>query len=205
MERAACIYYSNGFTENAKGIMSFYKAHLGAQMNRFVDKSCKTDTDCNLVPSCYEYYYHRTPCQIFRLDIGKCKFFYETDKEIADCKKDATEEMDKCEIEYSDRGSSPAPPKGTFLPANKNYVSACQGPVLCNNKCRCDDSDLKEKKVECVNSRCLAISPAIATDEEAPVPVNEEKDMVPQPEPDPQINPGTTNKQKTSSGGGATQ
>ena len=138
----SCIYASNGFQENAKGIQSIYNGLLGAppaetiddRLATYTDKSCQVDEDCVLVPECryaggkaYHNYKGYYPNEIF------------------------------------------------FAPANKNFVTECQGTVLCEGACRCDSQKRERKSVKyirnedgrvtqtlfptvrlrCVNSQCI--------------------------------------------------
>ena len=47
----ACVYYSSGFTQNAEGAMSTYKAIVG-KTDTSLYTSCQKDSDCAYVPSC---------------------------------------------------------------------------------------------------------------------------------------------------------
>ena len=51
-KQLACIYKSNGFTQDAKGAMSFYKALFGPDRNDVSAYSfCSVNSDCTLIPS----------------------------------------------------------------------------------------------------------------------------------------------------------
>ena len=56
---------------------------------------------------------------------------------------------------------------GVLLPVNKDYVAACSGFVLCNDKCRCDSqenlSTTEYQQVSCVNSQCISSVRTVST------------------------------------------
>ena len=55
-----------------------------------------------------------------------------------------------------------------FIPANKNYVTECQGSILCRGTCPCESQKTEYvfgsksvMRAKCVNSQCQAVSEQI--------------------------------------------
>ncbi len=119
----ACIYQSDGFTEDAKGILATYKAinynykDRDKYNKKYNHLYCKNDLDCNLVPITNE-------CNVAEDDLvelienSEQNFFVDKEKD--------------------------------FIPMNKHaseiyYLSCMQNgesPPKCNGKCRCSDTEI---------------------------------------------------------------
>ena len=134
----SCIYTSAGYAENAKGMVNIYNALSGGGRPERM-------YDEMMNP------YVDKSCQVDEdcVYVPNCAFDERTNK-------------------FPPPNFEVYKGKSYLTPANRNYVSACQGPVLCDGNCRCErrtrryfnrvlskGSGWKTLTPRCVNSQCV--------------------------------------------------
>ena len=167
----ACVYASGGFTENSKGIMSFYQALSEKNTNMRVkgDQYCSVDEDCTFAPVCNNQNNHKIP--------GRKICYLKNGKNI--CEVDGIN-LGEVEVGGAGGGEEELLPQ-KLLPMNKTmaevyYMENClENKTLCNNKCRCGNTE--EIKVlsndgrgiishnmyqsKCINFQCVKVNLSI--------------------------------------------